>query len=572
MKILLPYLKPHKGRLTIIGLMYLISTFAMLFMPKIMSDIITDGVAKADTDYILVQGAIMVGLALIGMICSVVTTKINAVVATDFTCELRKDIFKKVNSLTFEEFSLQGTASLLTRSTEDTWMLQEVAATLIYCIVVTPVLFIGGIVLTFMSDWLLAVIMLGISPLVLFIIWLITRRMFTLWDNSEKYCDLQNKVMRERLSGLRVIRSFDKEVHEHGRVKHATEEMADNIIKANVLSGYVNPVSALLLNMATVAILYLGAMRIQTSSILTAGGVIATIQYIALIMNGLMTISMVFLFFPQAKVSLRRIKEIFDLKGTEAEEGETKFLDGGIRFDDTTFFYPGASNSSLKNISMDIKAGQIVGIIGGTGSGKTTLMKLLMGFYKPTEGDLRIGGESVKGLSQGVIRDNVSIALQKAMIFQGTIEYNIKMGKENATDDEVEAVSKIAQLNELISGNKDGYKHELTQSGANISGGQKQRINIARTIIKDASVYVFDDSFSALDYLTEARLRKQLNRYLAGKTQLIVTQRAATAMRCDKVYVLDKGEVAGSGTHAELMKSCLIYREIYESQLGGSHD
>ncbi len=571
MKILLPYLKPYKGKLIVIGLMYAISTFAMLFMPKIMSEIITNGVAKMDTGYIFRYGAVMFGLALVALICAVVTTRINAVVSTGFTAELRKDIFKKVNSLTFEEFSSQGTASLMTRSTDDTWMLQEVAATLVYCIVVTPILFIGGIVLTFLADWVLAVIMLGISPVVLFLIWLITRRMFSLWDNSEKYCDLQNKVMRERLSGLRVIRSFDKEQHEHGRVKHATEEMADNIIKANVLSGYVNPVSALLLNMATVVILYLGTERIQMSSILTAGDIVATIQYIALIMNGLMTVSMVFMFFPQVKVAVRRIGEIFALEGTEKNDEEAKELSGDVVLDKVTFFYPGASNPSLKDIGLNIKRGEIVGIIGGTGAGKTTLMKLLMGFYKPTQGDLLIGGESVCGLSQGVIRQNVSIALQKAAIFQGTIEYNIKMGKESATDEEVAAVSDIAQLKELVSGNKEGLKHELTQAGANISGGQKQRINIARAIIKDASVYIFDDSFSALDYLTEARLRKRLNKYLAGKTQIIVTQRAATAMRCDKVYVLDKGEVVGSGKHADLIKTCPIYKEIYSSQLGGTN-
>jgi ATP-binding cassette subfamily B multidrug efflux pump len=572
MKILLPYFKKHKKRLFIIGLMYAVTTLTTLIMPKIMSDIITNGVQRIDLKYTIIRGLIMLGLAVIGLLCAFITTKINAKVSTDFICELRKDIFKKVNSLTFEEFSSHGTASLLTRSTEDTWMMQELASSFVYCVVVTPILFIGGIVMTFLSDWVLAVIMLAISPVVLFVIWLITRRMFLLWDQSEKYTDIQNKVMRERLSGLRVIRSFDKEAHEHGRVKEATEEMATNIIRANVLSGWVNPVSSLLLNLATVVILFLGAQRIQASTILTAGDIIATIQYIALIMSGLMTVSMVFMFFPQVKVGVRRIAEVLNMKGTQNSGEESIKLDGNVRFDNVTFYYPNAASPSLKNVDIEIKEGEIVGIIGGTGSGKTTLMKLLMGFYKPTEGDLYIGGQSVHNLSESVIRDNISISLQKAAIFQGTIEENIRMGKQDATEEEVQKVAEISQLNELISGNKDGLKHELNQAGANISGGQKQRINIARAIIKDASIFIFDDSFSALDYLTESKLRKKLNKHLAGKTQIIVTQRAATAMRCDKVYVMDNGVVVGKGKHADLLKNCDIYREIYKSQLGGLNE
>jgi len=498
-----------------------------------------------------------------------VISKIKADLSTGYTSDLRKAIFKKVNSLTFEEYSSKGTASLYTRSTDDTWFLQEVIGQIIYVVVSTPLLFIGGIVMTFIADWILALIMIGISPVIMFLIWLINRKLFGLYDNSEKYMDLQNKVMRERLKGLRVIRSFNKEPYEHERISKATKTMAVYIIKANVLTSIVQPISAFLLNIATVLILYFGAGRIQASAMLTAGDVIATIQYVGLIMTSLMTASALLLYMPKIKVTVNRLGEIFSMRGTEEESAERIKLSGDIKIDNMTFCYPDSQHPVLKNINLDIKNGQVVGVIGGTGSGKTTLMKLLMGFYKPSEGEFCIGGKSVNELNTGTIRDNASIALQKAMIFRGTIEDNIKMGNENATEEQVAEVAEISQLKELVSGNKDGLKHELTQAGGNISGGQKQRINIARTIVKDASIFIFDDSFSALDYLTESKLRKKVNKYLNGKTQMVVTQRAATAMRCDKIYVMDQGEVVGSGTHEDLLKNCSVYREIYESQLGG---
>lgn len=546
------------------------STVTTLFMPVLMSNIVNNGIAKGNMEYVYTQGAIMIALAVIAIVSALINTRLNAKVSTGFSCALRKGVFQKVNSLNFDEFSSQGTAGLITRTTDDVWTLQEVSANLVYAIVATPVLFVGGIILAFTADKVLALILLGISPIVILIVWLISRKMGKLWETADKYIDIQNKQVRERLSGIRVIRSFDKEQHEHERIAVATRTMAVNIIKSNVLSGFFNPISALLLNVATVLILYLGAGRIQTEAALTAGAVIATVQYVALIMSGLMVISMVFLFLPQIKVSINRINEVFTLKGMQMGEKTGEKLSGDVKFEDVEFFYGQGGAAALSNINIDIANGEVVGIIGGTGSGKSTLMKLLMSFYPPSKGKIYLGGKDLVELSKETVRDNISIALQKAMIFQGTIEYNVRMGKKDATDEEVEKVGKIAQMQELITGNADGYKHELKEAGSNISGGQKQRINISRAVIKDAAVYVFDDSFSALDYLTESKLRKQLNKYLKGKTQLVITQRAATAMRCDKVYVMDRGTIVGVGKHAELLKNCQVYKEIYNSQLGGN--
>ena len=297
---------------------------------------------------------------------------------------------------------------------------------------------------------------------------------------------------------------------------------------------------------------------------------IATIQYVALIMNGLLVLSWTFAWLPQLRVSVRRIAEVLHLPGQPAAEGDTERLGGSVRFDHVTFRYPGAEAPALSDVSICVEPGEIAAIIGGTGSGKTTVVKLLLDFYAPTGGQISLGGRAYETLSRETVRDNLSVALQKSMIFEGTVAENIRMGNPGASDEAVCEAVAIAQLQDFLDAHEEGLAYALTQSGTNISGGQKQRVNIARTLIKDAAVYVFDDSFSALDYLTESRLRLALNRRLAGKTQIIVTQRAATAMRCDRIYVFDRGCVVGAGTHEQLLETCPIYREICDSQLGGA--
>ncbi len=572
MKTILKYLKPFKRKLIFVGFLHVVSTMCSLLMPYIMSSIVNDGIQGQDLDYILIMGGVMFLLSLLALGCGVLTTRVNAGVSTSFSNSLKKSVFNKINTLTFEEYSSVGTSSLLTRATHDVREMEDASNMFVYAIVTVPIMFIGGSILAFTSDWLLAMVLVVMAPLVLFLVWLITRRMGALWDNSDKYIDMQNKVVRERLSGLRVIRAFDKELHEHQRIDYATKQMAKNIIKANVLSGMINPVSIFLLNLSTIAMLYIGSVRIQSEAFLKAGDIIATIQYVALIMNGLLILSWTFAWLPHLKVCVRRVSEVLNMKGLEASKSSGEVLQGDIHFENVGFTYGDAETPVLQNITMDIKNGEVVSIIGGTGSGKTTVVKLLMDFYAATEGSITLGGKPYSTLNRETVRDNIAIALQKSMIFEGSIEENIKMGKKDATREELERVTSIAQIDDYIASHEEGYSYRLAQSGSNISGGQKQRFNIARTIIKPASVYVFDDSFSALDYLTESKLRKELNKFLDGKTQIIITQRAATAMRCDKVFVMDCGRLVGAGTHEELMVSCPIYKEIYDSQLGGDLD
>lgn len=572
MKQILPFIKPYKNQLIADGGLYLIATLCSLFMPYLMSDIVNVGIRNSDMTYIVRQGIIMLALAVAMLVSGLFSTKINSKIASGFTADLQRGVFNKINSLTFEEYETIGTSSLLTRSTDDIFSLQEAATAIVYAIVTVPVLFFGGTVLAFLSDWLLALVLLILAPLVLLIVWFVTRNIGPLWLNADKYIDLQNKIVRERLGGIRVIRSFDKEGFEHGRAADATREMAKNIIRSNVLTNMINPLSLLLLNLSTVAMLYIGAIRLQTEPMLRAGDVIATIQYVALIMNGLLVLSWTFAFMPHIKVCVKRIAEVLSLTGVESKAAENIRLGGEIEFRDVSFRYENADAPALSHISLRIQSGQVAAVIGGTGSGKSTLAKLLLRFHEPTGGSILLGGRDCATLARETVRDNLSIALQKPGIFQGTIAENLRMGKPDASMEEMENACEISQILDFVRGNEKGFDYELTQAGSNISGGQKQRVSIARVILKDACAYVFDDSFSALDYLTESKLRRALNLYLRGKTQLVITQRAATAMRCDVIYVLDRGQLVGSGTHAELMESCPIYREIYVSQLGEPSD
>ncbi len=569
MKHLLKFIKPFWGELVILMCLYAAATLCALFMPYVMSNIVEIGIKNRDMPFILREGAIMIALALAAFICALITNRVASNFSSKIAVTMRKTVFNKVNTLSFEQFSEIGTGSLITRTTEDIGWMEETISQVPYVMITCPIMFIGGIALSFKGDWVLPLILLGASVVVLAITTLITSSLEKHWQRGDEFTDVQNRIVRERLSGVRVVRAFDKDSYEHKRSAKAISEMNNSFVKANTISGIVSPVASLFLNMATVAIIYVGAMRAQNVDTLKTGDILATIQYIALIANAVLVLSWTISFIPHIKVSMRRIVAILNVDNGTADESSGEVLNGDIKFDKVNFAYDNAANNVLSDVSLDIANGEIVGIIGGTGSGKSTLVKILLDFYSVKGGDRYFGNVNYKDLTPATVRDNVAVALQKSMIFEGTIADNVKMGNKDATDEQIAEVLEIAQMSRFIESKEEKLDYKLTQAGANISGGQKQRINIARTILKPASVYVFDDSFSALDYLTEANLRKSLNKYLEGKTQIIVTQRAATAMRCDKVYVLDEGKVVGCGTHKELLNNCTTYKEIYDSQMGG---
>lgn len=552
-------------------LLYATATLCALFMPYVMSNIVEIGVKQGDLNYVFREGAVMTALAIVALICALITNAVSSKFASKISVNMRKEVFNKVNTLSFEQFSEIGTGSLITRTTDDIGWMEETVSQIPYVLITCPIMFVGGIALSFKGDWVLPLILLGASVIVLIVTTVITSSLEKYWQRGDEYTDVQNRIVRERLSGVRVIRAFDKDAHEHKRTAKATSEMCNSFVKANTIGGIVSPIASLILNVATVGIIYVGATRLPGSATLKAGDILATIQYVALIANAVLILSWTISFVPHVKVSMKRIGAILDFQNDGSDVSEGRVLQGSVKFKNVDFAYPNASTNALTNVSLDIADGEIVGIIGGTGSGKSTLVKLLLDFYS-AKGERFLGGVDYNSLSPATVRDNVSVALQKSMIFEGTVAENVKMGNKNATDEQIWEVLKIAQMENFVSEKAEKLNFKLAQSGSNLSGGQKQRINIARTIVKPASVYVFDDSFSALDYLTEANLRKQLNKYLQNKTQIIVTQRAATAMRCDKVYVLDNGKVVGCGTHRQLLETCKTYKEIFQSQLGGDCD
>lgn len=563
---LLKDIKPYKKELIITAILYAVSVTASLFMPFIMANIVNVGIKNGDFAYIGKLSGIMVALAVVSAVSLVITKKLNSRIACGYTCGLRKRVFDKVNSLSVEEFSSLGTAGMITRTTEDIWVFQEVAISVVYAAVCVPILFFGGFILTMLEDAMLSYILLAVTPVVFLFTVLVAGKMTGMWDKSNKYIDIQNKIVRERLNGIRVIRAFRKEKYEHERMAKATKEMAVNIIRANTLSGVIEPFAVLLFNLATVVIVLVGAKRISAGSALTAGAVIACVQYVTLMMGSVLTLSFLFVFFPKVKVSGKRINQILNLKGVESSSEHPLNLNGSLELKGVNFAYPKSEQLALKNIDFSVKEGEIAGIIGGTGSGKTTLMRVLLRFYE-AEGEIKLGDKPFSEISNETIRNNISIALQKSMIFGGTVRDNLLMGKPNATDDEIIEALTVAQVWDFIK-EQGGLDFVLKEAGNNLSGGQKQRINLARAIIKPSSIYIFDDSFSNLDFLTESKLRRALSNYLKDKTQIIITQRAATAMHCDKVFVMEKGEIVGHGNHRGLLKNCEIYREIYKSQLG----
>lgn len=567
-KFLFKYFKKYKLSLALTGVLYLVASASALAMPNLMSRIIDDGIRNSNIKTVYILSGIMLSIAVVSFLLAIVGKKMNAVVSNSIAEDMRNDVFEKINSLTFEEFSSIGSSSLLTRANEDVFALQDVANSFVYAVINIPVMLFGGVILSLLKDFTLAIVLLSVIPIVAFIVFFLVRKMGTLWETSDKYCDKQNKLVRERLSGIRVIRAFDKEKYEHGRISEATDVMADNMIKANVLSSFISPVSMLLLNFVTVAVLYVGAIRMQNPAILKAGDVIAIIQYVGIASNGLLAAVWTFAWLPHLKVSAKRVNEVLSLKGVPESEKEGKRISGDIEIEGVSFTYPNAKLPALTGVNMTIKEGETVAIIGGTGSGKTTLIKLLTGFYEPTTGAIRFGDHDYAALTPEDIRSNISVALQKSMIFEGTIKDNVTMSVTNASDEEVFHALETARMADFVNSHKEGLYYGLSQSGANLSGGQKQRINIARTIFKKSSVYIFDDSFSALDFLTESKLRRAMGVELKGKTQIIITQRISTAIRSDKIFVMADGKVVGEGKHEELINTCDIYKEIYASQMG----
>ncbi len=570
MKRIIKYLKPYRGKLALAALLVSVSTLCDLLLPTLMSNILNSGIRTGEFSSILRTCLAMLAVASVSLACILYGTKTSSRVVADFCGDLRADIFRKVNTLSFEEFGQLGTAALVTRATHDVETVSWVASMLCGTVATIPMLFIGGIALAMAKDVTLSLVLLAFVPVILLGGWFAGKRVLPLWKKSDLYIDKQNGIMRERLRGIRVIRAFNSEPHEHDRIAEATHVMAENIIRSNVAMGTLLPLATLLLNVAVLLIVYLGGWQmVHHAGRVSSGDIFAITQYVTMVMNGVVMASFAIIMFPHARIAAGRIGEIMDAEGMgDPMTGKTASLTGEIRFEDVSFSYGGAE-AAVNHVSLEIKPGQKVGLIGGTGSGKSTLISLLLGFRLPTAGRVLLDGIPTSELSKHTLRQNISSVLQGAAIYTGTIEENIRMGNPDASEAELHEAAEIAQLADFIETCEGGYAHEIKQAGKNLSGGQKQRLSIARAIIKKAPIYVFDDSFSALDFLTEKKLRSALNERIRGCTQLVVTQRITSAMSADCIFVMDNGRLIDSGTHQELLSRCKIYQEIYASQTGG---
>ena len=574
MRQIFSYLKPYRGRIALATLLMAVSAVCDLLLPTLMSDVLDKGVygaAEADTlGYILRTAGWMLGLSLLSLASVAGGYWVIYRVVSGYTWSLRSALFRKVHTMTLEEVGRIGTSNLVTRSTHDVATLNWIVSALCGGILIIPLMFLGGVFLCMRKDVRLSLVVLCAVPLLIGVFLLMSRRIEHLWEVSDEYCDRQNDLVRERLRGIRVIRAFNRELRAHERITDATRVMADNLIRSNVRMEIIDPLAAFVLNGAALAVVALGGVRMERGAGLTAGDIFAMVQYINIILGAIVSVSYDIVMVPHVRVAVRRLKQITESTGVEdSRPAEGLQFSGKIDLDHVSFTYPGSSLPALADVDLHIREGEWVSVIGGTGSGKTTLAELLLAFRRPTEGTLRFDGRDAGELFPADVRNNVSCALQKSMLYAGTVAENLRMGKPDATDEELWAALELAQIADFLREKPEGLEFKLEPAAANISGGQKQRLAIARAVLKDAPIYIFDDSFSALDFLTEAKVRKALNAKLKGKTRIVITQRVVSAMHSDRIFVLADGALAGAGTHAELLESCPVYREIYLSQTGG---
>ena len=574
MRKIFSYLKPYKWKIALATLLMAVSAGCDLLLPTLMSNVLDKGVYGAaesgSLGYIFTTAGWMLGLSFLSLVTVAGGYYVVYRVVAGYTKDLRSALFQKVHTMTLSEVGRIGTSNLVTRMTHDVGTLNWIISSFCGSILIIPLMFLGGVILCMRKDLQLSLVILFAVPLVIGAGMLMSKSIEHLWDVADEQCDKQNNLVRERLRGIRVIRAFDRELQSHGRISEATHVMAENFIRANVRMEIIDPAAALLLNLAALLIVFLGGFRMERGGNLTGGDIFAMIQYINIILGAIISVSYDIVMLPHIRVALRRLRQITESTGVEEEKpAEGVRFSGGIDLEHASFTYPDSSLPALSDVDIRIRPGEWVSVIGGTGSGKSTLAELLLAFRAPSEGKLLLDGRDAAELSPKDIRENVSCALQKSMLYAGTIAENLRMGKPDATDEELWAAMEIAQVAEFVRGKPEGLEFKLEQAAMNISGGQKQRLAIARAILKDAPIYIFDDSFSALDFLTEAKVRKALNERLRGRTRIVITQRVVSAMHSDRIFVLADGRLVGQGRHEELLKSCSIYREIYLSQTGG---
>ncbi len=566
---LLRFMRPYRGLLVLVLILAFGQAIANLYLPTLMANIIDYGIIKNDISYIWRTGGIMALVAIGGTIAAVVGIFFSSRVATGFGKIIRAKLFTHVQKFSLHEFDTVGTASLITRTTNDTTQVQQMLVIILNMMITAPITMIAGIILALRQDVGLAWILVVDIPILVTAILLLMGRAIPLFRLIQVKLDKLNLILDEGLTGVRVVRAFDRQKYEEQRFDTANRDLTDISIRVNRIVATLMPLMMFILNVSSIAILWFGSIRINNGD-LQVGAMIAFLQYAMLILFALLMVSMMFIMLPRAAASATRINEVLAIEPEINDAEQVRRADeisGYVEFEDVTFSYPGAEEPALSHISFNARPGEVTAVIGGTGAGKSTLVSLIPRFYDIDSGHILVDGVDVREMSQEHLRAKIGFVPQKAVLFSGTIAENIRHGKENASDEEIQHAADIAQATEFIQSMEYGFDSVIAQGGTNVSGGQKQRLSIARALVRRPEIYVFDDTFSALDFKTDAKLRAALKKETQDSTVLIVAQRVSTVMDADQIIVLDEGHVAGIGTHRELMQTSEVYREIVSSQL-----
>ncbi|MGI6199953.1 MAG: ABC transporter ATP-binding protein [Christensenellales bacterium] len=570
MKLVMKTLKPYRWALVITVLATLLNTLSELLLPNIMSNIVDKGVVNGDIAYIWAQGGLMLLVALGAAGCAVAGSYFSSRLSTGFGRDLRREIFHKVDGYSLTEMDQIGTPSLITRTTNDVNQVQMAVMICTRMMLMAPLMLVGSVIMALGTDRALSWVIVVVVPLIALVVALLITKALPLFTAMQKKIDKLNQVVRENLTGVKVIRAFIRTDYEHGRFEGANNDLFQTALKSQRIMTGMMPLMMLLLNFTTIAIVWFGAKRIDLGQ-MQVGALMAFIQYATQILMSVMMASMLFVLIPRASVSVKRIQEVLGQSGSLQDPAEPVSPDparkGYLTFDHVSFCYPGSGEPVLQDIDFEAGPGEVTAIIGSTGSGKSTLANLIPRFYDVSQGAVRIDGVDVRDMTQQDVRSRLGFVPQRAFLFSGTVATNLRDGQPDATEEELWHALDVAQATEFVSQMPEGLEHPIAQGGGNVSGGQKQRLAIARALVRRPEIYVFDDSFSALDFKTDAMLRAALKRETQNATVVLIAQRVGTVMDADRILVLDEGRVAGLGTHRELMATCPVYQEIVRSQL-----
>ncbi|AFA49367.1 ABC transporter ATP-binding protein [Acetobacterium woodii] len=566
--LLVRYLKDYRLPMILVFVFVLSQAAAQLYLPSMMGDIIENGVAQGNTPYILTSGAWMLGVSLFAAICMVASSYYSAYVTASFTSRIRADVFDKVKDFSQTDFNQFGAATLLTRSTTDATQMQIVVINGLRSLLLVPITGVGALIMAFRENVMLTLLLLVSFLITTLIIGFTTARSMPLFKNMQQKVDRLNLLMKEKLTGVRAIRAFNRQDYETEKFEEANQEGFATALKANYAVAFFAPLMQLMMNLTMVVILWLGSQQVQ-QQIVSLGGLMVFIQYVLMFMSALGLVSALLMAYPQAAVSAARVKEVLDMDFSIQDPKETVALTditGKITFDKVSFGYSGAEINVLEQLNFQAEPGKITAIVGATGSGKTTLVNLIMRLYEVSQGAIKIDGIDIRDCAQQDLRNMIAYAPQESVLFSGTVLDNIRIGNQNASEEEVQKALATAQALDFINEREGQLLSTISQGGKDLSGGQRQRLSIARAVVKKAPITIFDDCFSALDFKTDSLVRKAIGEEFSNQTVLIVAQRISTIKNADLILVLDNGAIVGQGRHDELIRECAVYQEILKSQ------